>query len=349
LIAIPTLFLVFARDTRHALRDTRRSTRGPRDVRLLILEPPLSRDTRYATSDTHDGVSRTQHATRVVINGHAISRARPAIIDTRHAVWNKQHARKTKTNATREKRYATRERADMQNDDMKVVTVMTRKGGAGKTTLLQAIVSAAVKDKQRCLVLDADPQQALYRWFNRLEIDEPLVKVQQLEFSSDLDNAIEAAWKAGDTDLVFVDTQGAAGAWADDLAASSDYLVVPMKLAEKDLSITKDTFNWYVGLRDRTDDPAALPSLRIIFADVPTKPTMAQEGIEKEALRLFPIMDNYFMHRNQHLDADAQGFLHVVAERRRESRYGLLRTHAKYFDEAVDEARDILKEILGGK
>ena len=122
-----------------------------------------------------------------------------------------------------------------------------------------------------------------------------------------------------------------------------------MKLAEKDLSITKDTFNWYVGLRDRTDDPAALPSLRIIFADVPTKPTMAQEGIEKEALRLFPIMDNYFMHRNQHLDADAQGFLHVVAERRRESRYGLLRTHAKYFDEAVDEARDILKEILGGK
>ena len=291
----------------------------------------------------------TQHATRVVINGYAISYTRPAIIDTRHAVWNKQHANKTKTNATREKRYATRERAEMQNDDMKVVTVMTRKGGAGKTTLLQAIVSAAVKDKQRCLVLDADPQQALYRWFNRLEIDEPLVKVQQLEFSSDLDNVIEAAWKAGDTDLVFVDTQGAAGAWADDLAASSDYLVVPMKLAEKDLSITKDTFNWYVGLRDRTDDPAALPSLRIIFADVPTKPTMAQEGIEKEALRLFPIMDNYFMHRNQHLDADAQGFLHVVAERRRESRYGLLRTHAKYFDEAVDEARDILKEILGGK
>ena len=102
-----------------------------------------------------------QHATRVMLNGHATNRTRPAIIDTRHAVWNKQHAKKTKTNATREKRYATRERAEMQNDDMKVVTVMTRKGGAGKTTLLQAIVSAAVKDKQRCLVLDAEPQQAL--------------------------------------------------------------------------------------------------------------------------------------------------------------------------------------------
>ncbi|MEO1139403.1 MAG: AAA family ATPase [Pseudomonadota bacterium] len=235
----------------------------------------------------------------------------------------------------------------MQNDDMKVVTVMTRKGGAGKTTLMQAITSAAVKDGKRCLVLDADPQQALYRWFHRQEINNPLAKVQQLEFSTDLEEVIDAAWQAGETDIVFVDTQGAAGAWADDLAASSDFLVVPMKLAEKDLSITKDTFNWYVGLRDRTDDPAALPSLRIIFADVPTKPTIAQKAIEEEALRLFPIMENYFMHRNQHLDADSGGFLHDLANQRRESRYALLRTHARYFDEAVEEAHDILKEILG--
>ena len=235
----------------------------------------------------------------------------------------------------------------MQNDDMKVVTVMTRKGGAGKTTLMQAITSAAVKDGKRCLVLDADPQQALYRWFHRVGIDNPLVRVQQLEFSADLEAVIEKAWQEGDTDIVLVDTQGAAGAWADDLAASSDFLVVPMKLAEKDLSITKDTFNWYVGLQDRTDDPSALPSLRIIFADVPTKPTLAQQNIEAEALRLFPVMDNYFMHRNQHLDADSNGFLHDVAEHRRTSRYGLLRTHAKHFDEAVEEAQDILQEILG--
>ena len=153
----------------------------------------------------------------------------------------------------------------MPNDDMKVITVMTRKGGAGKTTLVQAILSAAIKDGKRCLVLDADPQQALYRWFYRLEIKDPLVTVKQLEFSSDLEALTEEAWQSGETDIVFVDTQGAAGAWADDLAAHSDFLVVPMKLAEKDLSITKDTFNWYVGLRDRADDPSALPSLRIIF------------------------------------------------------------------------------------
>lgn len=235
----------------------------------------------------------------------------------------------------------------MQNDDMKVITVMTRKGGAGKTTLLQAMISAAIKAGKRCLVLDADPQQALYRWFHRLAINDPLVKVQQLEFSNDLETVIEAAWQAGETDIVFVDTQGAAGAWADDLAASSDFLVVPMKLAEKDLSITKDTYNWYVGLRDRTDDPSTLPTLRILFADVPTKTTVAQQQIEEEGLKIFPIMENYFMHRNQHLDADAQGFLHDLAESRRNSRYGYLRTHAKFFDEALEEATDILNEILG--
>ena len=58
-------------------------------------------------------------------------------------------------------------------------------------------------------------------------------------------------------------------------------------------------------------------------------------------------MDNYFMHRNQHLDADAGGFLHNIADQRRKSKYGLLRTHAKHFDEAVEEAHDILEEILG--
>ena len=295
-----------------------------------------ARDTRSITRDKRNAILAMRHAS---------CKTRFAKIDTRYAPCDTRQYKNQ--NAARDTRPAARERADMQNDEMKVVTVMTRKGGAGKTTLMQAITSAAVKDGKRCLVLDADPQQALYRWFHRVGIDNPLVRVQQLEFSTELEEVIEKAWQEGETDLVFVDTQGAAGAWADDLAASSDYLVVPMKLAEKDLSITKDTYNWYVGLQDRTDDPSALPSLRILFADVPTKTTIAQQQIEEEALKIFPIMDNYFMHRNQHLDADAQGFLHDIAEMRRASRYGYLRTHAKYFDEAVEEAQDILKEILG--
>lgn len=234
----------------------------------------------------------------------------------------------------------------MANDDMKVITIMTRKGGAGKTTLAQALISAALSDGKRCLALDADPQQGLHRWLHPLAKDNPLIESRQLQFANDLEQWTEEAYEAGNVDYVFVDTQGSAGDWADELAAHSDFLVVPMKLADKDLTITVDTFNWYVGLRSRVDDAELLPTLRVILADVPSKPTATQREIEKNALEQFPIMTNYFMHRNQHLDADKKGFLHVQAEDKRNSSFGLGKTHAQYFDEAVAEARDILSEII---
>ena len=58
----------------------------------------------------------------------------------------------------------------MPNENMKVITVMTRKGGAGKTMLTRALTSAAMSQGKKCLVLDADPQQALFRWAKKLEI-----------------------------------------------------------------------------------------------------------------------------------------------------------------------------------
>ncbi|MEH6523742.1 AAA family ATPase [Sulfitobacter sp.] len=235
----------------------------------------------------------------------------------------------------------------MPNDKMKVITVMSRKGGAGKTTLLQALLSAAIKDGKRCLALDADPQQALTRWFERAEINNPLVRCAQLEVSSDLEKWTDEAWEKGETDIVFVDTQGAAGAWADDLAAFSDVLIVPMKLGDTDLTITTDTFNWYCGLRERTDDPENLPSFKVVLADVPNKLTASQKYIEEVALTRFPIMEDYFMHRNQHIDADRSGFLHDLADFRRAHKYGLFRSHAKLFDEAVEEATAILTEAMG--
>ncbi len=233
------------------------------------------------------------------------------------------------------------------NDAMKVITVMTRKGGAGKTTLVQALISAALKDGKRILALDADPQQGLHRWLKPLSEAEPLIISRQLEYAADLERWTEEAYEAGSVDLVFVDTQGAAGEWADELAAHSDFLVVPMKMADKDLSITTDTFNWYVGLRERVDDPDLLPTLRILMADVPRDMNATQKKIEMLAIERFPVMNNYFMHRKQHLDADTNGFLHVQAEEKRTGRFGLGRTHAKHFDEAVEEALDILAEITG--
>ena len=234
----------------------------------------------------------------------------------------------------------------MGNDNMKVITVMTRKGGAGKTTLTRALVSAAMSQGKKCIVFDADPQQALDRWARRLEINDPLFSIEHLTVAGELASKTDEAWEEGSTDFVFVDTIGAAGAWADDLAAASDALVIPMMLSDDDMEITKDTFNWYVGLKDRTDDPEALPSFNVVLSAVPAKQSSAETDVEERALKSFPVIPEYFMSRKQHKDASSYGFLHTLAEKRRSHKYALFRVHAKHFDEAVEEAKAILNDIL---
>jgi len=237
----------------------------------------------------------------------------------------------------------------MPNEDLKVIAVITRKGGAGKTTLTRALVSAGMKQGKRCLVFDADPQQALARWANKLELDDPLFRIEPLTEMGELENKVEEAYESETADLIFVDTIGAAGKWADRLAQESDAIVVPMMLSDDDLEITTDTFNWYVGLRERVDDADALPKFHVLMSNVPAKPSKAETEVEHKALKLFPVMDDYFVHRIQHKDVAAEGFLHVIAQKRRSGINPLGKRHAKYFDEAVSEATSILKQLIGEK
>ena len=145
---------------KHATRETRQyATRESRYHKRSTTHCHATRDTLYAVRDTRHcktaASSDTLHITRALspamrdLPTRDTVRAISAIIDTRYcamryAPYNKRNIRTR--HATREP--ASRERADMQNDDMKVITVMTRKGGAGKTTLMQAITSAAVKEGQ---------------------------------------------------------------------------------------------------------------------------------------------------------------------------------------------------------
>jgi chromosome partitioning protein len=234
----------------------------------------------------------------------------------------------------------------MANDDMKVITVMTRKGGAGKTTLIRALISAAMQRGKRCLLIDTDPQQALARWTEKLRIEDPLFTLcPRLQAAEDLARVVEDSYEAGETDYVFIDTIGAAGDWADILAIDSDALVVPMMLSDDDLEITKDTFNWYVGMRQRADDPELLPSFHVVLSNVPSKPSKAEEAVEHQAVQVFPVVEDYFMSRKQHKDASSHGFLHHLAAEKRASLNPLLRVHAKHYDEALEEAGAILDQV----
>ena len=52
------------------------------------------------------------------------------------------------------------------------------------------------------------------------------------------------------------------------------------------------------------------------------------------------------MHRIQHKDASAEGFIHQIAENRRTGP-GHLRVQAARFDEALEEASSILDALTG--
>lgn len=235
----------------------------------------------------------------------------------------------------------------MPNENLKVISIMTRKGGAGKTTLTRALVSAAIAQGKRCLVFDADPQQALARWATKLKIEDPLFTIETLSKVSELEAKAEATYENDTADLIFVDTIGAAGKWAEDLARESDALIVPMRLSDDDFEITTDTFNWYVDLRGRVDDPSALPSFKVVLSAVSPRQSKAEVEVEQKALKNFPVLDDYFLFRKQHIDAAAHGFVHDLAKQRRESINPLKRRHAKHFEEALEEASDILKAVVG--
>lgn len=233
----------------------------------------------------------------------------------------------------------------MANDNMKVVTVMTRKGGAGKTTLIRALASAAMRDGKRCIIFDTDPQQGMMNWANSLGINDPLLRVEHLEFSDELGTKTDEAYDAGDVDYIFVDTMGAAGAWADDLAAASDVIILPMKLSMDDWKSTNDTYEWYKGLADRAEDPNALPSFHVVLSDVPAKQSKTELEFEDQAFDAFPVVSHFFMSRKQHREASKEGLLHTIARAKRNGVNPLGRVHAKHFDEALDEAAAILKEV----
>lgn len=234
----------------------------------------------------------------------------------------------------------------MANDDLKVIAVMTRKGGAGKTTLVRALISAMLSEGRSCLAIDADPQQALVRWSTRLvELPDEL-KVVAMSHTSQLEKEIDAVYDAGDTDFVLVDTQGAGGTWADEIAIHCDHIVMPVMLSPTDYEIAMDTYRWYRGLHRRASDPSALPSFSVLVSRFPNKLTVEQRRVLQDIAAELPLIGTMFLERNQHANADRDGMLHEIADAKRRDASPLVRRHAAYFDDAVQEARDILKDIL---
>ena len=241
----------------------------------------------------------------------------------------------------------------MPNEQLKVIAIMTRKGGAGKTALARALMSAIIADGKRCIAIDADPQQALFRWWESVTTENPDVastapglRVTGIESPSDLEAIIDDAYENDTADFVIIDTMGAGGQWADELAVHSDHIVLPMMLSDTDMRIATDTYNWYQGLFERAEDPSVLPKLTVVLSRVDKNPSNAMRAMAREANAKFPVIEELFMDRKQHADVDREGLFHQISKWRTEDPNPLMRTHARLYDEALDEAREILSLVL---
>lgn len=237
----------------------------------------------------------------------------------------------------------------MPNDNLVVIAAMARKGGSGKTTLSRALISAAVAAGRRVLLIDTDNTGVLSSWHRRAEtagFGSPLWRSVSVESVGDVDREIEQSYRADLEDFIFIDTAGVGAEWSDDIAVLSDHIVTPVMLSTSDLDVGAQTADWFERLRSRVDDPTSLPRHHVILNMVETKATRADATLIEAAVAQFPVVETVMMRRNAYKEMDHKGLLHAIALQKQNDPNPLLRPHVRHVVDALEEATDILNNIL---
>ena len=237
----------------------------------------------------------------------------------------------------------------MPNDNLVVIAAMARKGGSGKTTLSRALISAAVAAGRRVLLIDTDSTGVLGTWHKRAEtagLGSPLLRSASVESVGAVDRLIEQVYAADSADFIFIDTAGVGAEWSDGIAVLADHIVTPVMLSTSDLDVGAQTANWFEKLRARVDDPESLPRHHVVLNMVDPKTTRADAALIEAAIARFSVIETVMMRRNAYKEMDEKGLLHAVALQKQADPNPLMRPHVRHVVEALEEATDILNNIL---
>jgi chromosome partitioning protein len=237
----------------------------------------------------------------------------------------------------------------MPNDNLVVIAAMARKGVSGKTTLSRALISAAVAAGRRVLLIDTDSTGVLGTWHKRADaagLGSPLLRSVSVESVGGVDRRIEQVYKADSADFVFIDTAGVGADWSDGIAVLVDHIVTPVMLSTSDLDVGAQTADWFERLRSRVDGPANLPRHHVVLNMVDPKATRADAALIEAAITRFPVVETVMMRRNVYKEMDEKGLLHVIALQKQADPNPLMRPHVRHLVEALEEATDILNNIL---
>jgi chromosome partitioning protein len=237
----------------------------------------------------------------------------------------------------------------MPNDNLVVIAAMARKGGSGKTTLSRALISAAVAAKRRVLLIDTDSTGVLGTWHNRADangLGSPLLRSATAESVTAVDRIIEQVYEEDLADFVFIDTAGVGAEWSDSIAVLADHIVTPVMLSTSDLDVGAQTADWFEKLRSRVDDPDSLPRHHVVLNMVDPKTTRADAALIQAAVIRFPVVETVMLRRNAYKEMDEKGLLHAIALQKQADPNPLMRPHVRHVVEALEEATDILNNIL---
>lgn len=237
----------------------------------------------------------------------------------------------------------------MPNENLVVIAAMARKGGSGKTTLSRALISAAIAAGRRVMLIDTDSTRVLGAWHARAEaggLSSPLLCSATVESVAGVEDQIDQVYMAGTADFIFIDTAGVGAEWSDGIAVLADHIVTPVMLSTSDFDVGAQTSDWFEKLKSRVDDPSSLPRHHVVLNMVDPKATRADAALIEEALTRFPVIETVMMRRNTYKEMDQKGLLHALALEKQSDPNPLMRPHVRHVVEALEEATDILNNIL---
>ena len=125
-----------------------------------------------------------------------------------------------------------------------------------------------------------------------------------------------------------------------------DHIVTPVMLSTSDFDVGAQTADWFRMLKSRVDDPSSLPRHHVGLNMVDPKTTKADAALSSEALIRFPVIETVMMRRNTYKEMDQKGLLHALALEKQSDPNPLMRPHVRHVVEALEEATDILNNIL---
>jgi len=237
----------------------------------------------------------------------------------------------------------------MPNENLVVIAAMARKGGSGKTTLSRALISAAIAAGRRVMLIDTDSTRVLGAWHARAQtggLSSPLLSSATVETVAGVEDQIDQVYMAGTADFIFIDTAGVGAEWSDGIAVLADHIVSPVMLSTSDFDVGAQTADWFEKLKSRVDDPSSLPRHHVVLNMVDPKTTRADAALIEEALTRFPVIETVMMRRNTYKEMDQKGLLHALALEKQSDPNPLMRPHVRHVVEALEEATDILNNIL---